>query len=118
MRTPRTPRNRPPTRATRLTSVTAAFATSPAGGEAVRFKIDVKTFSLSVTGGQVSADVTVIRLSDGKELGVYTDVTGFQSPSGGGLLGVALQAMMKPDVVGMVSNSFAANMRMRFDAAK
>ena len=66
----------------------------------------------------VEADVTVIRISDGKELGVYTGVTGFQSPSGGGLLQFALQALMKPDVVGMVSNAFAANLRMRFDATK
>jgi hypothetical protein len=98
--------------------VAAAFATSPAGGDAVRFKIDVKSFNLAVTGGMVDADVTVIRIADGKELGVYPDVRGAQSPSGGGLLGVALQAMMKPDVVGMVSNSFAANLRTRFDAAK
>lgn len=99
-------------------AVAAAFATSPAGGEAVTFKIDVKRFNLAVTGGTVVADVTVIRVSDGKALGVYTDVTGMQSPGGGGLLGVALQAMMKPDVVGMVSNSFAATLRGRFDAAK
>jgi hypothetical protein len=96
------------------TAVATAFASSPAGSEAVAFKIDVKTFSCASTGCSVKASVSVVQLSDGKELGVYTKVQGFQMASGG-LLGVAIQAAVKPDVVGIMSANFAATLRGQFD---
>jgi uncharacterized lipoprotein YmbA len=100
----------------RLTAaVTQAFATSPAGSTAVTFKIDVKTFDASRLGARIIGDVHVVRNADGKEVGLYKDVVGFQT-SNGGLLGLALQAVVKPDVVGIAANSFAQNLRARFDA--
>jgi hypothetical protein len=99
-------------------AVATAFATSPAGGDAAAFKIDVKEFHCATTGCSVKTDVAVVRLSDGKELGVYKDVMGFQAASGGGLLGVLVQAIVKPDVVGIMSNNYAAILRARFDAVK
>jgi hypothetical protein len=97
-------------------AVATAFATSPAGAEGVAFKIDVKEFSCATTGCQVKTDVAVVRMSDGKELGVYKDVMGIQAASGGGLLGVLIQAMVKPDVVGIMSNNYALVLHARFDA--
>lgn len=98
------------------TAVATAFATSPAGAEGVAFKINVKDFSCATTGCQVKTDVAVVRISDGKELGVYKDVMGVQAASGGGLLGVLIQAMVKPDVVGIMSNNYALVLHARFDA--
>ena len=97
-------------------AVATAFATSPAGADGVAFKINVKDFSCATTGCQVKTDVAVVRVSDGKELGVYKDVMGIQAASGGGLLGVLIQAMVKPDVVGIMSNNYALVLHARFDA--
>jgi hypothetical protein len=100
----------------RLTAaVTQAFATSPAGSSAVTFKIDVKTFEASRLGARIIGDVHVVRNTDGREVALYKDVIGFQTSSGG-LLGLAFQAVVKPDVVGIAANSFAQNLRARFDA--
>ena len=97
-------------------AVATSFATSPAGSEGVAFKINVKSFSCATTGCSVQTDVAVVRLADGKELGVYKDVMGVQMASGGGLLGVLIQAMVKPDVVGIMSNNYALVLHARFDA--
>ena len=97
-------------------AVATAFATSPAGSDGVAFKITVKKFSCATTGCSVQTDVAVIRLADGKELGVYKDVYGVQAASGGGLLGVLIQAVVKPDVVGIMSNNYALVLHARFDA--
>jgi hypothetical protein len=97
-------------------AVTTSFATSPAGAEGVTFKINVKSFSCATTGCSVKTDVAVVRLADGKELGAYKDVMGVQAASGGGLLGVLIQAMVKPDVVGIMSNNYALVLHARFDA--
>lgn len=99
------------------------FKASPAGSEPVTFKIDVKNYSRvgtamgNLIGGSnmVTADVTVIRKSDGKELGKYEDVVGMFA-SNGGLIGLAVQAATKPDVVGVMADSFAANLRTRFES--
>lgn len=98
-------------------TVANTFANSPAGAEAVVFKIDVNQFSCASTGCSVRANVTVVQTSDGKELGVYSKVRGFQMASGG-LLGVAIQAATKPDVVGIMSANFAGTLRGKFDAKK
>lgn len=95
-------------------SVANAFANSPAGSEAAVFKINVTNFSCASTGCSVRADVAVVQQSDGRELGVYPKVQGFQIASGG-LLGVAIQAAVKPDVVGIMSANFAATLRGKFD---
>lgn len=95
-------------------AVATAFANSPAGSEPVAFKIDVRAFSCASTHCSVMADVAVVQISDGKELGLYKKVSGFQMASGG-LLGVAIQAAVKPDVVGIMSNNFAAVLRAKFD---
>lgn len=105
------------------TAVAAAFKASPAGSDAVRFDIDVKRYSRvgaamgNIVGGSnmVIADVKVVRIADGKELGVYKDVTGVFA-SNGGVLGAIVQAATKPDVVGIMANNFAQNLRTRFNA--
>jgi hypothetical protein len=105
------------------TAVEQTFKASPAGGEAVRFDINVDRYSRvgaamgNIVGGSnsVVADVTVVRLSDNKTLGVYNDVTGVYA-SNGGLLGAVVQAAMKPDIVGIMANNFAQNLRARFDS--
>jgi hypothetical protein len=98
-------------------AVASTFANSPAGSEPVVFKIDVNQFSCASTGCSVRADVAVVQQSDGKELGVYHKVRGFQVASGG-LLGVAIQAATKPDVVGITAANFAGTLRGKFDAKK
>ena len=97
--------------------VAEAFAKSPAGADAAAFAIEVTDFSAATTGAYMQANVTVTRLSDGAVLGVYPKVRGFQG-SNGGLLGVLVQAMVKPDVIGIMSANFAAVLRAKFDAKK
>jgi hypothetical protein len=94
------------------------FRDSPSGPEGIVFKVVVDRFSASAAGGSVRAQVHVLRASDGAELGVYKNVVGLQT-AGGGLLGVAIQAaIIKPDVVGIMSQSFATNLQARFNAKK
>jgi hypothetical protein len=104
-------------------AVETAFQTSPAGSDAVRFDIDVKRYNRvgaamgNIVGGSnmVVADVKVVRIADGKQLGVYKDVSGIFA-SNGGVLGAIVQAATKPDVVGIMANNFAQNLRTRFNA--
>jgi hypothetical protein len=63
----------------------------------------------------VLADVSVVRESDGKVLGVYRDVMGMHAANGG-VIGLIAQAAMKPDIEGIMANSFAQNLRVRFDS--
>ena len=103
-------------------AVEEQFKTSPAGSVPVNFKIDVKSYSRvgaamgNLIGGSnmVVADVTVVREADGAELGTYKAVTGMYA-SNGGLIGLAVQAASKPDVPQVMANSFATNLRARFD---
>lgn len=99
------------------------FQASPSGSEPVDFVIDVKNYSRvgaamgNIIGGSnaVIADVTVRRVSDGKVLGVYKNMVGMYA-SNAGLIGALAQSMMKPDIVGIMANTFAANLRARFNA--
>lgn len=107
------------------TAVEEAFKASPAGGEPVRFEIDVKRYSRvgaamgNLIGGSnmAQADVSVVRETDGKVLGVYKDVVGLHA-SNGGVIGAIVQGVTKPDIEGIMANSFAQNLRVRFDAKK
>lgn len=102
-------------------AVAGAFTTSPAGSDAVRFDIDVKRYTRvgaamgNLVGGanMVVADVTVVRIADNKTLGVYKDVPGIFA-SNGGVIGALVQAATKPDIVGVMANSFAQNLHSRF----
>ena len=106
-------------------AVEEAFKASPAGSTPVTFKIDVKNYSRinavvgNLLGGSnaVVGDVTVLRKSDGATLGVYKDVYGMFA-SNGGIIGLAVQAATKPDVPQVMADSFAQNLRARFDAKK
>ena len=99
------------------------FKTSPAGGTPLIFKVDLKHYSrANAAVGQligvpnaVSGDVHVIRESDGKEIGVYKNVMGMYA-GGGGLIGLAVQATTKPDVPQVMADTFAANLRARFES--
>lgn len=103
-------------------AVEKAFEGSPAGSQAVRFEIDVTDYSRvgaamgNLLGGSnmVIADVRVVRVADGQVLGVYEDVYGMMA-SNGGIIGLAVQAATKPDIVGIMANSFAAELRRRYD---
>ncbi len=97
--------------------VADAFSKSPAGADAAAFRIEVTEFSAATTGAFMSANVTVVRISDGAVLGVYPKVRAFQG-SNGGLLGVLVQSMVKPDVIGIMSGNFAAVLRGKFDSNK
>ena len=107
------------------TAVEQAFKVSPAGADPVKFVVDVKRYSRvgaamgNIIGGSnmVTADVKVVRLADGSQVGVYKGVTGLFA-SNGGLLGAVVQGITKPDVEGVMANSFAQNLRARFDAKK
>lgn len=110
----------------RLTAaVEQAFANSPSGSEAVEFVVDVKTYNrvgmamTTLLGGSnmVTADVAVRRKSDGQVIATYTGVSGVHTPPAG-VLGLAIQAATRPDAVGIMSNTFARNLRARWDAAK
>ena len=106
-------------------AVETEFKASPSGSEAARFEITIKTYSRvnaamgNMIGGanMVVADVRVVRISDGVELGVYKDVVGMHA-SNGGLIGAIAQAATKPDIVGIMTNGFAANLRAKFDSKK
>jgi hypothetical protein len=105
------------------TAVEQAFVGSPAGSQPVRFDISIKRYSRvgaamgNLIGGSnaVMADVSVVRESDGKVLGVYKDVMGMHAANGG-VIGLIAQAAMKPDIEGIMANSFAQNLRTRFDS--
>ena len=94
-------------------TVATAFKDSPSGAQAVTFKIEITRY---YPGSTIKADVSVVRPSDGQVLGVYKDVTGMHAQSGG-LLGAIVEVAMKLDYVGILSNSFAANLRARFNGA-
>jgi len=104
-------------------AVEAQFASSPSGPDAVSFSIDVKRYSRvgaamgNIIGGsnRVTADVTVVRTSDGVTLGVYEGVFGIYA-SNHGLLGAIAQAAAQPDIVGIMSNNFAVNLNQRFNS--
>jgi hypothetical protein len=104
-------------------AVETEFKASPSGSDAARFEITVKSYSRvnaamgNIIGGSnmVMADVRVVRISDGAELGVYKDVVGMHA-SNGGLIGAIAQAATKPDIVGIMTNSFAANLRAKFNS--
>jgi hypothetical protein len=104
-------------------AVEQAFVGSPAGSQPVRFDIQVKTYNRvgaamgNLIGGSnaVIADVSVVRESDGRVLGVYKDVLGMHGANGG-IIGLAVQAATKPDIEGIMANNFAQNLRTRFDA--
>ena len=106
-------------------AVEAQFKTSPSGSEPVIFEIDVKNYSRvgaamgNLIGGSnmIVADVHVLRESDHSEVAVYTNVAGAYA-SNGGIIGAIAQAASKPDIVGIMANTFAANLRARFDAKK
>ena len=106
-------------------AVEEQFRNSPSGAEPVRFEIDVKTYNRvgaamgNLIGGSNAAiaDVKVIRESDGQVLGVYENVMGMHA-SNAGIIGAVAQAMTKPDIEGIMANSFAVNLRNRFDAKK
>lgn len=107
------------------TAVENAFRASPAGSQPVRFDIKVKRYSRvgaamgNLIGGAnaATADVSVVRESDGQVLGVYTDVVGMHA-SNAGIIGAIAQGLMKPDIEGIMANNFAQNLRARFDAKK
>ncbi|WP_349322905.1 hypothetical protein [Asticcacaulis sp. MM231] len=106
-------------------AVEAQFKTSPSGSDAVVFEIDVKGYSRvgaamgNMIGGSntVVADVHVRRVSDNAEIAVYTGVSGAYT-SNGGIIGAIAQSAMKPDIVGVMANTFANNLRTRFDSPK
>ena len=103
-------------------AVEAEFATSPAGADPVRFEIDVKQYSRvgaltgNLLGGSnmVTADVRVVRVADGVVLGVYENVFGMMA-SNGGIIGAVVQGISKPDVVGIMADGFAAELRRRYN---
>jgi SepF-like predicted cell division protein (DUF552 family) len=104
-------------------AVEQEFRASPSGSTPVNFVVDVKTYNRvgaamgNLIGGSnmVVADVRVVRKSDGAQLGVYENVTGMHA-SNGGVIGLVAQAVTKPDVVGIMANSFATNLRKRFES--
>lgn len=93
-------------------AVEAKFKDFPSGSEPVEFNINIKKFS----GTLVEADVVVHRISDGKVLGIYENVTGIHV-SNGGLLGAVIEAAMKVDYNALISSNFATVLRARFQNA-
>ena len=98
------------------------FADEPHGATPVAFKIHitryfrVNAFVGNVVGGanSVVADVDVVRESDGKVLGVYNSVYGMYA-SNHGLIGAIAQGMMKPDIINIMAETLAENLRQRYD---
>ncbi|HVZ28959.1 MAG TPA: hypothetical protein VG839_01105 [Asticcacaulis sp.] len=105
------------------TSVENEFKTSPSGSEAAIFEVDVTSYSRvgaamgNIIGGSnmVVGDVHVLRASDHSEIAVYKGVYGSYT-SNGGIIGAIAQAASKPDIVGIMANTFAADMRKKFDS--
>lgn len=93
-------------------AVEKEFADSPSGAEAVEFAVKVNKYNGSTF---VRADVDVVRKSDGQVLATYKDVVGMHV-NNGGLVGALIEAAMKPDYVAIITNGFAANLRMRFES--
>jgi hypothetical protein len=94
-------------------AVTAAFKNSPSGAQPVTLRIEITQYYIN---SMVTADVSVVRASDGQVLGVYKGVTGMHA-QGGGLLGAVIEAAMKTDYVGIIANDFANTLRARFNGA-
>ena len=91
-------------------AVAAAFKNSPSGSKPVDFRIEVTKY---YPGGLLDADVTVVT-ADGQVLGVYKRVEGIHAQSGG-LVGALVEAALKTDYLGIIDNSFAQNLKARFN---
>ena len=97
------------------------FENSPAGDQAVTFDVRIDQYSRvnNLTGNVIGgsnrfvADVYVLD-ANGETVGVYEDVVGIHA-SGGGLIGAAIQAASRPDVVGIMVTNFTGELRRRFD---
>jgi len=109
-----------------INNVSQEFANSPSGPTPIDFNIAIKRYDRvgAVTGNLLGfendrfiADVIVTDTNTGQELAVYEDIPGFK-PSGGGILGAAVQLASDPDVEGLMALSFTHRLRKRFDKKK
>jgi hypothetical protein len=106
-----------------LAAVEREFKTSPSGSQAAHFRIKVTSYVRAGTlagnligiANDMSADVDVVRDSDGKVIGTYQKVHGFYSASGG-VLGAMVQSVTKPDVAQLLAVSFTKDLRKKFEA--
>ena len=104
-------------------AVEKEFKNSPSGRNPVTLEIKVKNYwrvsaamgNLIGGSNQVIADVAVKRNEDGSVMGVYQDIRGYYA-SNSGVIGLMVQAAMDPDIVGIMSDSFADDLRKNFDA--
>lgn len=105
-------------------AVEREFKASPSGAQAVAFRVKVKLYTRvglmmgNLIGGsnEVDADVDVVRESDGKVLGTYSGVRGMYL-SNGGVLGAVAQAVTKPDIPQVMADTFAKNLRKKFEGS-
>ena len=90
-------------------AVETEFAHSPAGSQPVSFSINIERYNRvnALTGNIIGGSNMVVA-------DVYVDVTGYHA-SGAGIIGAIAQAATQPDIVGIMSNSFVADLRRRFD---
>ena len=100
-------------------SVAAGFQTSPAGAEAVVFKLVVTKYSgigiyNTMDANTVIADVHVVRIADQKELAVYPAVVG-ASGLNDGLFLTSLASNMEHTCHQHMAENFAKQLRTRFD---
>ncbi len=101
--------------------VVQAFAEAPSGPTLVDFKVYVTRYTRvgammgNIVGGvnSVTADVDVIRESDGQVVGTYNAVYGYYA-SNHGVIGAIAQSISKPDIPAIMAQSFAANLQERF----
>ena len=101
--------------------VVQAFAEEPGGPTLVDFKVYVTRYTRvgammgNIVGGanSVTADVDVVRESDGRVVGTYNAIYGFYA-SNHGVIGAIAQSISKPDIPEIMAQSFAANLRERF----
>lgn len=102
------------------------FANSPSGPNPIDFDVAIKKYDragsisqhvLGTDHNKLIADVTVKNAASGAELAVYEDVVGFRSGSFG-ILGAVVDAASEPDIPGIMAQSFAQQLRKRFDSKK
>ena len=106
-------------------AINEEFKNSPSGPTPIDFNVSIRRYDRvgaavgNIVGGNnmLIADVIVADTNTGNEIGVYEEIIGAHS-SNFGLVGAVVQAASKPDIPGIMANSFAKKLRKAFDGKK
>jgi len=106
-------------------AISEEFKNSPSGPTPINFNVAIQRYDRvgaavgNLVGGNniVVANVLVTDANTGGQIGVYNKIVGAHT-SNFGLVGAVVQASTKPDIPGIMANSFAKKLRKTFDSEK